>query len=143
MLVWVSRCKISIYYFFLSGENKMVLGVSHKSFYIESFWWYFFLCYLLLCIIKLLLCHSLVRSEQYSTNITMNIFILPLNYHPCGEHCIIHEIISAPKYLCITKGNLMPSCVWLFSNKLAIMRGSASELPFKLCASCVLPSTSL
>jgi hypothetical protein len=34
----------------------------------------------------------------------------------------------------------MPLSVWLFSNNVATIRGNANALPFKVCASCVLPS---
>jgi len=52
-------------------------------------------------------------------------------------------ISSAPKYFHNTPGILMPYSVWLFSNKLANIRGKARELPLRLCASCVLPAESL
>ena len=49
-------------------------------------------------------------------------------------------ITSNPMYACNALGMQMPSSVWLFSSNAATIRGKASALPLRVCASCVRPS---
>ena len=52
-------------------------------------------------------------------------------------------IKSFPKYGTSAAGIFIPSGDWWFSNMQAMILGSASELPFKECTSCVFPLLSL
>lgn len=53
-----------------------------------------------------------------------------------------YPIILNPVYLCSAFGMRMPSGVWLFSKRAATIRGSASEEPFRVCASWIRLSAS-
>src|ERR1700752_5610 len=52
-------------------------------------------------------------------------------------------IVSNPQYGISTFGILIPSAVWLFSNRQATILGNARALPFRVCANTGFPSPSL